>query len=130
MSDAVIKTKKLEDHWENKLSEVTIGFAFWAGTVTIALVVVVAMVFQRMRRQAWSSSDSVISDAESGASSYYNSEGNVSVVNVDILNSSPEKAFPVDEPSVEVKMSESESKVKGILKKQDQEGKSGQCSPS
>ncbi len=100
-----------EEKYVSQVSTVTFGFAAWAGLVTMSLMVVIAIVFQRMRKEAWSSSASVVSDAESGASDF-SSEAGCSVVDVDILNMGPNKgkgnqAFedychPVAGPSVGV----------------------------
>lgn len=69
---------------------VTKGLAAWAGGVTIALIVIVALVFRRLRRkQNWKNlgAESVCSDAESALSSDKSDKS--SVVDVDSLSIAP-----------------------------------------
>lgn len=69
------------------MTTATQGLAVWAGTVTIALIVIVALVFRRLRRrQSWKNmgAESVYSDAESAISS-----DKSSVVDVDALSIAP-----------------------------------------
>ncbi len=103
------------------LNTLTIGFGFWAGIVTLALILIVTLIFKRMRSKVWSSSASVVSDAESGASvSDFNSEI-CSVVDVDILKMDPgngkvnkgyeayaeKPVLPSGEPSLEARLNNS-----------------------
>ena len=71
-----------------KMNTITTGLAMWAGIVTIALIVIVALVFRRLRRrQSWKNlgAESVYSDAESAMSKSDKS----SVVDVDSLSIAP-----------------------------------------
>lgn len=73
----------------NTMTSVTQGLAVWAGTVTIALIVIVALVFRRIRRrQGWKNmgAESVYSDAESALS---DKSDKSSVVDVDSLSIAP-----------------------------------------
>lgn len=58
----------------NKVNVVTMGVVAWAAVVTIALIVVVAVVYRRIKGNNYTSSNSssgmsIISDAESGSNS-------------------------------------------------------------
>lgn len=72
------------------MTTATQGLAVWAGTVTITLIVIVALVFRRLRRrQNWKNlgAESVYSDAESAISSDKSDKS--SVVDVDSLSIAP-----------------------------------------
>jgi len=72
------------------MTTATQGLAVWAGVVTIALIVIVALVFRRLRRrQSWKNlgAESVYSDAESAISSDKSDKS--SVVDVDSLSIAP-----------------------------------------
>lgn len=53
---------------EANMSTLTLGLAGWAAVVTIGLVVILALVFRRMRRNAQMTQHQPFSDAESGVS--------------------------------------------------------------
>jgi len=70
----------------------TKGMAIWAGTVTILLIVIVALVFRRLRRTKWSDSASTYSDAESAISiSSKKGFDSCSIVDVDMIGHDLEK---------------------------------------
>ena len=69
---------------------ISIGLAGWAAIVTIALIVIVALVFRRLRKRSeWKNmgAESVYSDAESALSSGKSDKS--SVVDVDSLSIAP-----------------------------------------
>jgi len=95
-AEAAILDKKFKDD-EKKLQNsvsamgaAATGLAAWAGIVTIALIVIVALVFRKLRkRNDWKNmgAESVYSDAESALSSDKSDKS--SVVDVDSLSIAP-----------------------------------------
>ena len=75
------------DFASNQLGVLTQGMAIWASTVTIILIIIVALIFRRLRKSKWSNAPpSSFSDAESGVSeSSRKSFETCSVVDVDML---------------------------------------------
>lgn len=101
----MVEEKRILNSNLGTMTAATQGLAVWAGIVTIALIVLVALVFRRLRRrQSWKNhgADSLYSDAESAISSSKSDKS--SVVDIDSLSIAPSlpelhdnKAF-VDDP--------------------------------
>jgi len=88
-----------------QLGVLTQGMAVWAGTVTILLLVIVALIFRRLRTRATAedcAGSELSFDAESGRSvrSSRNGDDGCSVVDVDILEQDEPAAvhYPGDKP--------------------------------